>query len=43
MKKHLFTLAIMLACGLIARMHAEEDFRNQIQLARADYLRVVTE
>ena len=35
--------ARLLACGLIARMHAEEDFRNQIQLARADYLRVIAE
>ena len=32
--------ARILACGLIARLHAEEDFRKQIQLAREDYLRV---
>ena len=32
--------ARLLACGLVARLHAEEDFRKQIQLAREDYLRV---
>lgn len=32
--------ARILACGLVARLHAEEDFRKQIQLAREDYLRV---
>lgn len=32
--------ARLLACGLIARLHVEEEFRQQIQLARADYLRV---
>ena len=34
--------ARILACCLIARMHVEEDFRNQIQKARADYLRLAS-
>lgn len=33
--------ARLLACCLIARMHVEEEFRQQIQLARADYLRAI--
>ena len=32
--------ARILACGLVARLHVDEEFRKQIQLAREDYLRV---
>jgi len=32
--------ARILACGLVARLHADEGFRMQIKLAREDYLRV---
>jgi acid phosphatase (class A) len=35
--------ARLLACGLIARLHAEEEFRNLIQHARADYLKAISE
>ena len=35
--------ARLLACGLIARLHAEEEFRNLIQQARADYLKAISE
>jgi acid phosphatase (class A) len=35
--------ARLLACGLIARMHADKDFYDLIQQARADYLRVASE
>ena len=35
--------ARLLACGLIARLHADVDFRRLIQESRADYLKVVSE
>lgn len=35
--------ARLLACGLIARLHADPDFNDLIQQARADYLKAISE